>query len=148
MVRAAVIDSPWKESWGSCGLDWGLWEGRRYFNGPRAQESLSVKIALPLWNRPEALEWARIEAGPWEERQREHQVAEAPQYPTPALYSLPLAPVLFEVGQEVGNGVVGPVDAQALAEAQQAQAGLGRAGPGTGHVAVGLLILTRHQGLL
>lgn len=27
--RTAVITSPWLESWGSCGLDWGLWEGKR-----------------------------------------------------------------------------------------------------------------------
>lgn len=42
----------------------------------------------------------------------------------PALCPCPRAPVLFEVGQEVGNRVVGPIDAQALAEAQQAEAGL------------------------
>lgn len=100
---------------------------------------------LRLWS---GVGWARIEAGPWEERQREHQVAEGTTVPPPVLYPFPLVPMLFEVGQEVGNRVVGPINAQALAEAQQAQAGLGQAGPSTGHTAVGLLVLTRHQGLL
>lgn len=64
-------------------------------------------------------------AGLWEERQGEYQEAEGTTAPAPALCPCPLAPVLFEVGQEVGNRVLGPIDAQALAEPQQAETGFG-----------------------
>lgn len=42
---------------------------------------------LRPWSR---VGWARIEAGPWEERQREHQVAEGTTVPPSS--TLPLSP--------------------------------------------------------
>lgn len=132
-VWAAVVAPPWLESWGSCGLDWGLWEGKRaqqpppdtFFCGPQAPGSLVSKwpchsgTALRPWSGP-GQGWGRAmgrEAGRAPGSRGQHS---AP----PALRPCPLAPALFEVGQEVGNRILRPVDAQALAEAQQAEAGL------------------------
>ena len=48
---------------GSYGLDWGLREGKQptsyFFCGPSSPGGRGVKIALPLWNRPGALEGTR-----------------------------------------------------------------------------------------
>ena len=110
---------------------------------PWCRKSPGLWKDLGPWSGP-----AQGGAGPWEEKQGELQGAESTTAPPPALSPCPLAPALFEMGQEVGNGVVGPINAQALAEAQQAVTGLGWAGPSTGHTAVGLLVFARHQGLL
>lgn len=135
----------------------GLWGGQEGLTASQIRSSVLLKPRRP-WcqNGPATLEetWGlgvdltRVGAGLWQEMLGEHQGAEGTAVPLPALCPCPPAPALFEVGQEVGNGVVGPINAEALAEAQQAETGLGRAGPSTSHAAVGFLIFARHQGLL
>lgn len=103
-------------------------------------EDYDDKMALLLWNRPEAEECAELGFGQGLEGGAGKQSITTPPPSTSSL--------LFEMRQEMGNWVVGSVNAQALTDAQQAETGLSRAGPSTRHIAVRLLILARYQGLL
>lgn len=102
-------------------------------------EDYDVKMALLLWYRPETEECAELGFGQGDrKRSRGNKVSQP----------LPLASLLFEMREEMDNWVVRPVNAQALTDAQQAETGLSKAGPSTGHITVRLLILARYQGLL
>lgn len=103
----------------SPGDTWGYMEAFRKAKGPSKfqvlvlwslnPEDFNVKMTLLFWNRPEAWECANPGLG---QSDRERSRKTAPQPLPLALHPCcSLTPVLFEMRQEMGNWVVGPVDA-------------------------------------
>lgn len=78
-------------------------------------EDFDVKMALLFWNRPEAWECTEPGLG---QSDREGQGNRPPQSFLLVLHACcSWTPVLFEMRQEMGNWVIGPVNAQALTDA-------------------------------